>query len=186
MARTSKAKTEQTESSQAQTPVVSTPPVQSTEPKAKAPRTKKSVASETATPAPQVQTPVVSAPVVTAPVVSDEQPETTEVSELSVQSGEFLSRLSDQTEIEIHYRGRVFFWEYLDYYQSGGVINLRLKLLTVKKNEEELSLHDVSLPIKLLDVSEPYVIKEDGWDLIWFSFDGGHMVFYFKKPEGVL
>ena len=99
---------------------------------------------------------------------------------------EFLSCLSNKAQIEIHCEGKIFFWEYLDHRHSDNITNLRLKLLMVKKNEEELSLHDVSLPIKLLDVSEPYVIKEDGWDLIWFSFDGGHMVFYFKKPEGVL
>ena len=101
-------------------------------------------------------------------------------------SGDFLSSLSSQTEIEIHCEGKIFFWEYLDHYHSSGITNLRLKLITVKKSEKELSLDDVFLPTQLLDVSEPYVIKEDGWDLIWFSFDGGHMVFYFKKPEEVL
>ena len=101
-------------------------------------------------------------------------------------SGDFLSLLSNGVQIEIHNNGKVFFWEYLDHYHSGGIINLRLKLVKVKKNEQKLSLDDVFLPTQLLDVSEPYVIKEDGWDLIWFSFDGGHMVFYFQKPEGVL
>ncbi len=100
--------------------------------------------------------------------------------------GDFLSRLSGQTEIEIHYQGKVFFWKYLNHYQTDSVTNLQLKLLTVRKNEKELPFNDVSLPTKLLEVSEPYLIKEDGWDLIWFGFSGGHMVFYFKKPEGVL
>jgi chromatin remodeling complex protein RSC6 len=93
MARTSKAKPEQTESAPSQTQtqpqVVSTPPVLSTEAKAKTPRAKKVVANETVAPQP----PVVSAPVVTAPV-SEEQPESTELTELSTQSGEFLSRLN--------------------------------------------------------------------------------------------
>ena len=104
----------------------------------------------------------------------------------STELTKFLSRLDNKAQIEIHYQGKVFFWEYLDHYHSSGITNLRLKLITVKKNEQKLSLDDVFLPTQLLDVSEPYVIKEDGWDLIWFSFDGGHMVFYFKKPEEVL
>ena len=96
---------------------------------------------------------------------------------------EFLSCLSNKVQIEIHYRGRIFFWEYLNHRQFDGMVNLYLKLLTVRKNIQD-SIVDV--PEVFLDVSEPYLIKEDGWDLIWFSFGGGHMVFYFKKPEEVL
>lgn len=101
----------------------------------------------------------------------------------STELTKFLSRLDNKAQIEIHYQGKVFFWEYLNHRQFDGMVNLYLKLLTVRKNIQD-SIVDV--PEVFLDVSEPYLIKEDGWDLIWFSFDGGHMVFYFKKPEDVL
>lgn len=91
----------------------------------------------------------------------------------------FLSKLNGGIKIEIHYNGEVFFWKYLDHYQSGSVINLCLRLIAVKKSIENSA---VDIPEVLLDVSESYVIKEDGWDLVWFSFDGGHMVFYFDRP----
>ena len=101
----------------------------------------------------------------------------------STELTKFLSRLDNKVQTEIHYQGNVFFWEYLNHRQFDGMVNIYLKLLTVRKNIQD-SIVDV--PEVFLDVSEPYVIKEYGWDLIWFSFDGGHMVFYFKKPEGVL
>ena len=109
MARTSKAKTtEQTESSPSPSQTASVPVpvlVQSAEqPKAKAPRAKKSTATSsvqstsssststststsTTTPQPEPE------PVV-AQSTSEEQPESTEFTELSTQSGEFLSRLN--------------------------------------------------------------------------------------------
>jgi chromatin remodeling complex protein RSC6 len=93
MARTTKAKTEQTEST---TPSVAQPVSQPVveQQKAKAPRAKKT----TSTPAPVVAEPVVVAPA-PAPVQvqpSSEEPatETTEFSELSALSSEFLTRLN--------------------------------------------------------------------------------------------
>lgn len=89
MARTSKAKTEQTETSPAPSQ-----PAPVVEQKAKAPRAKKSTtaATESATPAPPTPAPA-QEPAVQAQA-SEEQPETTEFNELSVQSSEFLSRLN--------------------------------------------------------------------------------------------
>lgn len=84
MVRTSKAKTEQTETA----PSVAQPVVE--QPKAKAPRAKK------ATPAPAPE-PVVATPAPTQPASSPAEevaPETTEFSELSALSGEFLTRLN--------------------------------------------------------------------------------------------
>ena len=93
MARTSKAKTEQSETPS--TPVQSSPvPEQVVEQsKPKTPRAKKATSTPTqsATSVPQV---AVQEPVVLAPVVEETVPETTEFSELSVQSGEFLSKLN--------------------------------------------------------------------------------------------
>ena len=97
MARTSKAKTEQTETTSQQSTTTSVPvpvPVQSAEqPKAKVPRAKKvvSATSQPVTSSPPVS--VVLESVVSAPVV-EEQPELNEFSELSAQSGEFLSKLN--------------------------------------------------------------------------------------------
>ena len=99
MARTSKAKTEQTETTSQQSTTTSVPapvPVQSAEqPKAKVPRAKKvvSATSQPVTSSPPVSVvseSVVSESVVSAPVVE----ELNEFSELSAQSGEFLSKLN--------------------------------------------------------------------------------------------
>lgn len=102
MARTSKAKTtEQTESTS--TPVAqvssSTPlPVQVAEqPKAKAPRAKKTATATSSTTSVQSTTPAPQPePVVSQLTSSAEEstPESTELTELSSQSGEFLSRLN--------------------------------------------------------------------------------------------
>jgi chromatin remodeling complex protein RSC6 len=97
MARTSKAKTEQSETTSQQsttTPVPVPVPVQSAEqPKAKVSRAKKvvSATSQSVTSSPPVS--VVLESVVSTPVV-EEQPELNEFSELSAQSGEFLSKLN--------------------------------------------------------------------------------------------
>ena len=100
MARTSKAKTEQSETTSQQSTTTPVPvPVQSAEqPKAKVPRAKKvvSATSQPVTSSPPVSVvseSVVSESVVSAPVV-EEQPELNEFSELSAQSGEFLSKLN--------------------------------------------------------------------------------------------
>ena len=110
MARTSKAKTEQTESAPSPSQPTSVPvqvQVQATEqPKAKAPRAKKSTVSSSSSPSSSssssVQSTTTTAPQ-PEPVVSQstsssspsEEPlESTELTELSTQSGEFLSRLN--------------------------------------------------------------------------------------------
>lgn len=95
MARTSKAKTEQSEttSQQSTTTPVQVPVQTAEQPKAKVSRAKKvaSTTSQPVTSSPPVS--VVSESVVSAPVV-EEQPELNEFSELSAQSGEFLSKLN--------------------------------------------------------------------------------------------
>jgi chromatin remodeling complex protein RSC6 len=104
MARTSKAKTDQTEPALSQSttpasvPVPVPVPVQTAEqPKAKAPRAKKSTTSssvQSATPDPQPE-PVVAQSTSTSTLTSEDvTPESTELTELSTQSGEFLSRLN--------------------------------------------------------------------------------------------
>lgn len=100
MARTSKAKTEQTETSTqpvvAPAPAVVAPtpaPAPAVESKPKTPRAKK---APTPTPAPAQAPPA--PPVVpeqpAVPVSEEAQPEVVELSELTVQSGEFLSKLN--------------------------------------------------------------------------------------------
>ena len=109
MARTNKAKSEQTEPTSTPTPapapvVVSTPPV--VEPKAKVSRAKKVTASA---PSASVAVPAPAPVVEQAPAVQEEAPvEPAELSELSVQSGEFLAKLnrwvSEGASLKVEFR----------------------------------------------------------------------------------
>jgi hypothetical protein len=65
--------------------------------------------------------------------------------------------------------------------QIDGILQMDLKLHP-KDISRSATYFNSFKRFDLDNARKPKIIKEDGWDLIQFSFEGGHVVIYFSKP----
>ncbi len=95
-------------------------------------------------------------------------------------AGIVLSRVNQIKVIEIHLGSRVYFGRLASLQQVKGINVLEVEIFLLKKSEIAtiFSAADIS-NFLLTNCYEPMVIKEGECDLVWFSFEKGHVVVIF-------
>lgn len=89
-------------------------------------------------------------------------------------------------ETEVHYSGEVYVGKIEAIYQkfAGKESILVIKLVSMDEGQSRSSRDETRerLEFEMTGYGSPVIIKEDGYDCVWFSFDKGYVAMYFSRP----
>lgn len=89
-------------------------------------------------------------------------------------------------ETEVHLSGEVYVGRMEAIYQKfagkESMLVIKLVSMTDEHNWPHQDETQEYLEIVLYGYGSPVIIKEDGYDCVWFSFDKGYVAIYFSRP----